>query len=212
MALTNLSSQGAEAASRVAQADGLQTKIEYLMLEDHVLVRRAATELICNLVAGSDSLFKRYSEGNAAKSRLQILVALSDVEDLPTRLAASGALASLTSSPDACRSLSELEHTHHRVLPIFTTLIGPLSGSNGPHVDTPPDPGMVHRGIVCIRNFLINLEPSLRKRVKEETDLTDLMNGLIATMKGNPDKVEIIQPTVEALKCLMDLGVVIPGV
>ena len=212
MALTNLSSQDAEAASRVAQADGLQAKIEFLMLEDHVLIRRAATELLCNLVAGSDSLFKRYSEGNAAKSRLQILVALSDVDDLPTRLAASGALASLTSSPDACQSLYELEHTHHRVLPIFATLIDPLSGSDEPHVNTPPDPGMTHRGVVCIRNLLINLEPSLRKRLKEETELTDLMNGLIATMKGNPDKAEIIQPTAEALKCLMDLGVVIPGV
>ncbi|KAI9512879.1 ARM repeat-containing protein [Russula earlei] len=211
MALTNLSSHGVEAASRVAHAEGLLTKIEFLMLEDHVLIRRAATELTCNLVAGSENVFKRYSEGNPAKSRLQILVALSDVDDLPTRLAASGALASLTSSPDACRSLYELEQSNHRVLPVLTTLIAPLSGSNEPYISTPPDHAMVHRGVVCIRNFFINLEPNLRNRVKE-TDLTDLINGLTAIMKGNTGKAEIIQPTAEVLKSLMDLGVVMPGI
>lgn len=211
MALTNLSSQSVEAASRVAQADGLLTKIEFLMLEDHVLIRRAATEITCNLVAGSDSVFKKYSDGNAAKSRLHILIALSDVEDLPTRLAASGTLASLTSSPDACRSLYELEHDNHRVLPILTTLINPSPGSGEPLVTTAPDPGLVHRGVVCIRNFFVNLEPTLRKQLKEETELTDVINGLTTTMKANTEKAEVLRATAETLKCLMDLGVCIPG-
>jgi hypothetical protein len=212
MALTNLSSHGVEAAGRVAQADGLLTKIEFLMLEDHVLIRRAATELICNLVAGSDSVFKRYSDGNAAKSRLHILVALSDVEDLPTRLAASGALASLTSSPDTCRSLYELERDHRRFLSILTTLIDPSFGSDEPHIKASPDPGMVHRGVVCIRNLFINLEPTLRERLKEESDLTGIINVLIAVTKGNAEKPEILQPTAEALKCLMDLGLLPPNI
>jgi myosin-1 len=211
MALTNLSSQGVEAAGRVAQADGLLTKIEFLMLEDHVLIRRAATELICNLVACSDNVFKRYSDGNAAKSRLHILVALSDVEDLPTRLAASGALASLTSSPDTCRSLYELERDHRRILPILTTIIDPSFGSDEPHVKASPDPGMVHRGVVCIRNLFINLEPTQRERLKE-SDLTGILNVLIAVTKGNAEKPEILQPTAEALKCLMDLGVLTPNI
>ncbi|KAI0304742.1 ARM repeat-containing protein [Russula brevipes] len=211
MALTNLSSQSAEVASRVAQADGLLNKIEFLMLEDHVLIRRAATELTCNLVAGSESVFKRYSEDSPAKSRLHILMALSDVEDLPTRLAASGALASLTSSPDACRSLYELERDQHRILPILTTLINPLSGADEPHSGSPSDPGTVHRGVVCIRNFLTNLDPTLRKALKEETQVTDIVNGLITVMKANTENAGILQPTAEALKCLMDLGLSIPG-
>jgi myosin-binding protein len=211
MALTNLSSQGIETASRVAQAEGLLTKIEFLMLEDHVLIRRAATELICNLAGGSDSVFKRYSDGNAAKSRLQILVALSDVEDLPTRLAASGALASLTSSPDACRSLYELERDHRRILPILTTLIDPSFGSDEPHIKASPEPGIVYRGVVCIRNLLFNLEPTLQEKMKE-SDLTGILNGLIAVTKGNAEKPEILQPAAEALKCLMDLGVLTPDI
>ncbi|KAH9175500.1 P-loop containing nucleoside triphosphate hydrolase protein [Lactarius sanguifluus] len=145
MALTNISSQSAEAAGRVAKADGLITKIEFLMLEDHVLIRRAATELTCNLVAGSDSVFERYSDGNTAKSKLHILVALSDVEDLPTRLAASGALAGLTSSPNACRSLYELERDNRRIFSIFKTLIDPSSPESDARA--PPDLGMLHRGV-----------------------------------------------------------------
>ncbi|KAH9982621.1 armadillo-type protein [Lactifluus volemus] len=215
MALTNISSHSVEAASRVAQADGLVTKIEFLMLEDHVLVRRAATELTCNLMSGSESVFSRYSDGHAAKSRLHILVALSDVEDLPTRLAASGALASLTTSPDACRSLYDLERDHHRVLSILTTLIDPLSSgseSDDSHNRIPPDPGSVHRGVVSIRNFFANLDPTLRKSLKEETDLRDLTNALIAAIKANAGSPEILRPTSETLKSLMDLGVVIPGI
>lgn len=212
MALTNLSTQGVEAAGRVALADGLLTKIEFLMLEDHVLIRRAATELVCNLVAGSDNVFKRYSDGNAAKSRLHILVALSDVEDLPTRLAASGALACLTSSPDTCRSLCELECDHRRILPILTTLIDPSFGSDEPNIKASPDPGAVHRGVVCIRNLFINVEPTLRERLKEESDLTGILNVLIAVTRGNAEKPEILQPTAEALKCLMDLGVLTPDI
>jgi Myosin-binding striated muscle assembly central len=215
MALTNISSHSVEAASRVAQADGLVTKIEFLMLEDHVLVRRAATELTCNLMSGSESVFSRYSDGQAAKSRLHILVALSDVEDLPTRLAASGALASLTTSPDACRSLYDLERDHHRVLSILTTLIDPLSSgseSDDSHNRIPPDPGSVHRGVVSIRNFFANLDPTLRKSLKEETDLRDLTNALIAAIKTNAGSPEILRPTSETLKSLMDLGVVIPGI
>jgi hypothetical protein len=215
MSLTNISSHSIEVASRVAQANGLVAKVESLMLEDHVLVRRAATELTCNLMAGSESLFTRYSDGNAAKSRLHVLVALSDVEDLPTRLAASGALACLTSSHNACRSLYELERDHHRFLSILTTLIDPLSpesASDGSHTRTPADPGAIHRGVVCVRNFFANLDPALWKSLKEETDLKDLTNGLITAMKGNAGNAEILRPAAEALKSLMALGVVIPGI
>ncbi|OSX67091.1 hypothetical protein POSPLADRAFT_1042364 [Postia placenta MAD-698-R-SB12] len=127
MALTNLTSQGEEVAARVARAEGLLNKVELLMLEDHTLVRRAATELICNLAGGCEEVFNRYGgEASAAsKSKLQVLVALCDVDDVPTQLAASGAVAILTSSPDACQSLLELQEERHKVLPILGQLIDP---------------------------------------------------------------------------------------
>ncbi|KAI0033976.1 microfilament motor [Vararia minispora EC-137] len=157
MALTNVSSHSAEAADRVAKAKGLISKVEFLMLEDHTLIRRAATELLCNLMAGSEDAFERYTgdgKSESAKSRLHIFLALSDVQDPPTRLAASGALAILTASPHACKLLYALEENRHRVLRTFIQLLDPtLLGEenkdqekSGVLVPTLPDPGLVHRG------------------------------------------------------------------
>jgi hypothetical protein len=58
-----------------------------------------------------------------------------------------------------------------------------------------PDPGMVHRGVVCIRNLFINLESVLRERLKESSNLTGILNRLIVVSKGNAEKPEILQPT-----------------
>ncbi len=66
MALTNLSSHSAEVASRIADSDGLLNRVELLLLEDHVLIRRASMELICNLIGGSEKVFERYGAPRAA--------------------------------------------------------------------------------------------------------------------------------------------------
>ena len=68
MALTNLSSVSAEAATRIARAAGLTNKVELLMLEDHTLVRRATTELVCNLISGSEDIFNRWGGDRDASS------------------------------------------------------------------------------------------------------------------------------------------------
>ncbi|EJD03816.1 uncharacterized protein FOMMEDRAFT_106001 [Fomitiporia mediterranea MF3/22] len=159
MALTNLASAGPELANRIAQAEGVFSKLEFLMLEEHRLVRRAATELICNLVSGSEMAFNRFSgdgDGspessgslNQSKSRLHILIALADVDDEPTRLAASGALAVLTSSPTACKLVMLLEFEHHRVFPVLKQLIYPEQDEEEHDSgESHPNPGLVHRGV-----------------------------------------------------------------
>lgn len=213
MALTNISSHSAEAASRVSKADGLLAKIEFLVLEDHTLVRRAATELICNLVAGSDEVFERYSGGDSAtenaKSKLHILLALSDVDDLPTRLAASGTLATLTASPAACRALRDLENERHRVLRTFTQLIDPSDGvsSNEEQADgIRADPGLVHRGVVCVRNCLFNLDERSRRALTEMDEMNHLSKALVKALKDNTENPGVLRPTAEALKLLIDAG------
>ncbi|KAJ7103234.1 P-loop containing nucleoside triphosphate hydrolase protein [Mycena belliarum] len=157
MALTNLSSHSAEAASRIAKADGLLSSVELLLLEEHPLVRRASMELICNLISGSDEVFERYGGAEntmGTKSKLQIVLAMADVADLGTRLAASGALATLTDALSACEGLLALQQDRHRMLPILAQLIDP---STSPEQDDDQetfgtDPGLVHRGVICARN------------------------------------------------------------
>lgn len=129
MALTNIAGVDVEGVIKPLGA----RRIEELMLEEHKMVRRAAVELLCNLV-GSEEIWKRYTgegeeEANqtskAVQSRLHVLMALSDVEDLPTRRAASGALAMLTSSSLAVDSLLGLEHGPLRLLKVVRELVSP---------------------------------------------------------------------------------------
>lgn len=224
MALTNLSSQSAEVAGRVARAGGLLNKVELLMLEDHTLVRRAATELVCNLVSGCEDVFNRYGgqKSGASKSKLHVLLALCDVDDLHTRLAASGALAVLTASPDACQSLLELQREKRRVLPVLGQLVDPSievphedeAGEPVEEIKSPgtqaadPDPGLVHRGVVCIHNFLLGLDIATRKEVGEQAQKVGITQALIRIFRegANDAASPVVRPAAEALKSLMESG------
>ncbi|WVR03716.1 hypothetical protein IAU60_000711 [Kwoniella sp. DSM 27419] len=137
MALTNIASIEPSIASRIvlaevaplALASGWQgsgredkihvmVRIEELMLDDNDLVRRAACQLVCNLIS-SDAGYEYFSgetssqsettkpaKGDArVRSRLHILLIMCGVDDLPTRLAAGGGLAVITESPNACAAV-----------------------------------------------------------------------------------------------------------
>ncbi|CCM04468.1 uncharacterized protein FIBRA_06648 [Fibroporia radiculosa] len=215
MALTNLSSQGSEIANKIACAGGLMDKVELLILEDHTLVRRASTELICNLVGGCEDVFNRYGgkHSEASNSKLQVLVALCDVDDLPTRLAASGAVATLTSSQDACQALIQLQRERRRVLPIFGHLVDQSIGTyeeeqHDNNNQSAPNPGLVHRGAVCIRNLLYSIrDTAIRKELALEADRAGIVRVLVAVIKsaGNTES-PALRPAAETLKWLLESG------
>ncbi|EKM61601.1 uncharacterized protein PHACADRAFT_248291 [Phanerochaete carnosa HHB-10118-sp] len=216
MALTNLASQSSEVATRIADASGLLNKVELLMLEDHTLIRRAATELVCNLIAGSEEVFNKYGgdEKLASRSKLHVLVALCDVDNTPTRLAASGAIAMLTSAPHACQLLLELEREKHRVLPILGQLIDP--SIHVPHDgddDEPeeseqsaPDPRLVHRGAASIRNWFTGVDMAARKELGERAQEIGLAQALVRVFRAGGSSPALI-PAAEALKLMLDAGV-----
>lgn len=212
MALTNLSSVGPLLATRIAEAQGLVDKAEFYLLEEHQLIRRASCELICNLVSSTDKVFglfsgetKEIAGTNRAKSRLQILVALTDVDDEPTRLAASGALAVLTASQKACRFLFLLENENHRAFLILKQLLD-LEDDNG----NVTNPGIVHRGVVCFRNILLNSEESWRKEVVKEAANRGFVEAFVRIIKaaGQPNVPDAaLRPAAEVLKFMADFGV-----
>lgn len=210
MALTNLSSQGSSLAERIATAEGLSNKVEILLLEDHVLVRRAATELICNLVAGSESMFNKYS---SSKSKLQILVALGDVEDDPTRLASSGALAALTTSPKACSTLCELQFESHRTLSLLVQLLDSTPILDDDNLNTnPSNPGLIHRGVICLRNLFMGTPTLERERMAVEAERASVVKalvGIVRASQNNQSDPPFLLPAAEALKWLLESGVTI---
>jgi len=212
MALTNLASQSTELASRIANAEGLIDKVELLLLQEHILVRRASVELICNLISGADVVFERYS-GNSSNSasKIHILLALSDVEDLPTRLASSGALATISSAPAACAALIALQFDKHRFLSVMTQLIDPSAlpkqeTEDGGPLDT--DPGLVHRGIVCVHNVLQSIgNAEIRQRISKEAAESGLLMAAIQLVKGQGlvrDQA-IVQQAAEIVRVLTNI-------
>ena len=225
MALTNLASHGPTFASRVANTPHVLSKVELLMLEDHALMRRAATELICNLVAGSEHVFERYagasdetarssSGDGSSKSRIHVLVAMSDVDDLPTRLAASGALAMLTSMQTVCEAIFDLQTERHRAFLVLAQLIDPSVHASDDDVTEDSgvalsDPGLVHRGVICIRNLLSNL-PSLSHRdtLKDEVRKAGLLAVFEKLLKGELGSSAdvVLGPAAEVKKILVALS------
>lgn len=205
MALTNLASHSPEVATRIAEADGLLNRVELLLLEDHVLIRRAAMELICNLIVGSEGIFEKYGGGDedaGVKNKIQVVLALSDVDDLPTRLAASGALATLSGAPAACRALQSLQLERHRALPIIAQLIDP---SADPESEDPPqeaDTGLMHRGVICARNVLLSTAEKDRESIVKDVKSSGLLQALSGVVK-NVKEPQIVQPAVEALKWVL---------
>ena len=222
MALTNVASHSPALASRVADTPRVLSKVELVMLEDHTLMRRAATELICNLVAGSEQVFERYTgvsdetaqaavRDGSSKSKIHVLIAMSDVEDLPTRTAASGALAMLTSVRTACEAIFNLQRERHRAFLVLAQLIDPTvragdddTTEEGSDV-TVGDPGLVHRGVVCIQNLLSNLqgsthEDALRDEVRK-AGLSGVFERLVNGELGSFAEV-VLGPAAEVKKLL----------
>lgn len=213
MALTNLSSTSPEASARISKSEGLMNKVEFMLLDDNQLIQRASTELLCNLIAGSEEVFDKYGGQDvtaSSKSKLQILVALSDVEDPRTRLAASGALATVTTSPNACKTLYSLQMERHRLLPILTQLIDPTSEDDEISPDPTSTAGLLHRGVVCVRNFLTSLDDESIKALIPDAKSSGLVEGLVKVVKSNAEaqNMSILQPAAEALKRLYDHGAV----
>ncbi|TPX43689.1 hypothetical protein SeMB42_g03247 [Synchytrium endobioticum] len=103
MALTNLASMDDNIRGRIVAAKGVSV-METLQFSDNIMIRRTATEALCNMMF-EPSVFTAYATATSS-SKLRMLVALSDAEDFETRRAASGALAILSQHPNACRNIN----------------------------------------------------------------------------------------------------------
>ena len=93
LALTNLAGMNDEVRLRFVNLNFLQL-CEGWQFVEHPMIRRASTELLCNLIA-HPAVFVRYMDPNY--NGIQIMTALCDDEDFETQRAASGALAILSS-------------------------------------------------------------------------------------------------------------------
>ena len=107
MALTNLAGIDADHRKRIVREGGL-AQAEVIQFEENDLLRRASTELICNLVY-QDEVFERYAADTG--DRIKLLVLFSGEEDHNLRVAAAGALAILSSDERVCKKIMDVKST-----------------------------------------------------------------------------------------------------
>jgi hypothetical protein len=164
---------------------------DHLLLSSNTLVQRASVELVCNLMASPNCVTKFVGDGSKREgTRMQILLALADVEDLATRRAAGGALAMLTEWDAAVSAiLNQQSDTGPRGIKVLLTMCADESDE------------VKHRGFVCLAN-VTNAPGDLGKlsieKIKQEGGLQTLQEAL----KGTKNR-DVLGIGVEVLKKLM---------
>ncbi|KAH7106396.1 armadillo-type protein [Auriculariales sp. MPI-PUGE-AT-0066] len=171
MALTNLASLGPDT----------------LLLDSHDLVRRAAAELTCNILSAVPDACERVC---SVSNRMQVLLALADVEDEPTRSAVAGALACIAHDPRAARAVLE-------------------KASNVARLITSDEPGLVHRGSVVALGTFEGLQDDedKTKEFARVMDAEGVPKVLIPIVKRGAAAGPVLQPAAELLKALVIAGV-----
>ena len=113
MALTNLASVDEGIKSRIVRHGGLPA-VEYLQFEENHMIRRAATEVICNIAgAAGDSIVDEVARRVSHKERIRLWVALMDSsefgEDPATASAATATMALLGHTPAVAAALAAVD-------------------------------------------------------------------------------------------------------
>ncbi|KAJ7389086.1 hypothetical protein OS493_033669 [Desmophyllum pertusum] len=106
MALTNLAQMNDEVRRHIVKEKGFPL-IESLMFDEYDMIKRAATECMCNMVL-CEEVFKMYEKEDAPTERVKLMTLLAGEEDFEISRAASGALAVLSSSEKVCKQIIKL--------------------------------------------------------------------------------------------------------
>lgn len=175
MALCNLASMNDSVRNRIIKEKGM-SRIEAYLMEDHVLLTRAAAQVICNMVQSDE--YVRFHEGE--NDRVKFLALLCEEEDEETAIACAGAVAMLTSvSVKCCDKLLGLKDW----LEVLHTLIAN------------PCPEVQYRGTIIILNMISQSKACAEKIF--DSDVLELLMGL--TQLNDETRAKAIEM---ALKCL----------
>ncbi|KEF55636.1 uncharacterized protein A1O9_08386 [Exophiala aquamarina CBS 119918] len=187
LALTNLAS-APEATAANSIIKGAWDEIEELQLGNNSMLRRAATELICNLTVIPSGAEKFADGSKRAGQRLHILVAMADVDDLPTRRAAGGALAMLTDQfTSVVSAILELKRAPEILLELCQD----------------DDSGVVHRGLVVLRNMVCEEDGKVALQARALLKENNAVEKLKTCLKKTKDQA-LLQIGVEVLKVLVE--------
>lgn len=187
LALTNLASVSSSGAAETIIRQAYPV-IENLLLSNNALVRRAATQLVCNLVNCPLGVELFADESPMAARRIHILLAMADVEDVATRSAAAGALAVVTEFEGAVKAILARD----RGMEIILDLLQDESG----------DRGIVHGACVCVMNAVCQ-DSDTGKVAKDKVkglDGIETLNDLTMGYKNEDHVMQCVQQVLQALR------------
>ncbi|KAF2833174.1 ARM repeat-containing protein [Ophiobolus disseminans] len=180
LALTNLASLDMQTQDHIISS-AFETVIDDLLLSSHTMIRRASTELLCNLMA-SPTCIAHFADPDAPRSkhRLHLLLAMTDVDDTPTRSAAGGALAMLLSVEVAVAALLRQDKGIEFLLGLCRD----------------EDEDVKYRGVVCVRSVAETKEGVEKLKVK---GAVDVLKGLLKESR----RQDVLGLGVEVVKILL---------
>ncbi|XP_055614210.1 protein unc-45 homolog B [Uranotaenia lowii] len=184
MALCNLASMNESTRQRIIKEQGI-SKIEAYMAEDHLMLQRAATQCMCNMVQAPD-VVKMHEKEN---DRVKFLALLTQEEDEDTALAATGALAYLTAVSEKC---CEKMFSPAAWLDIFHTMVAN------------PSPEVQYRGLIIILN-VIKTSKTLAEKLFD-TDMLQLLFGV--TQLNDEKRAKAIETAEKCLKVAEEYRVI----
>lgn len=220
MALTNLGSIGDVEVSGLIVQDGGIEKMENLQFSENVMVQRAATEALCNMIF-FEPVFELYSDPEKSKNKIHLMLALCDTDDFMTRRAASGALAVLSTNVDVCKMIIAQERGLE-ILQGLITLGVPGSKSDRDAVEAKAIEDVMldqeavvdhevaigrmdelrHRGAECIKNMITIGGKEISLKIAAQGGIQKLAK-LVQTSSN-----EAVQYcAMEALKGMSDQGI-----
>lgn len=184
LALTNLASLPSGGPSGIIINKSWET-IEDMLLSNNIMIQRASTQLVCNLVNCAKGIELFAAETPAAARRLHILLAMADVEDKDTRKAAGGALASVTQFEGAVKSILNRERG-------VEILLGLCEDD---------DKDIIHRGVVCVMN-IVCVESEIARRAQAKVKEFGGTETLMAVCQDaeSPDVRHIVKQTLAAIQ------------
>lgn len=186
MALCNLAGVSDTVRQRLLK-EGAFSKIETYMYEDHDMLRRAATQVINNLIMCEDTI-KYFEEEN---DRVKYLVILCEDEDEDTSLAASGALAMLTSV--STKTIEKIFDVKNWLEVLRFLLANPKSE-------------IQYRGLIIVSNMIKSSQDVAAKLV--ETDIIEILMALVKSDTVKDKKIKDLAS--KALGTAADWKLILP--
>ncbi|XP_048256515.1 protein unc-45 homolog B-like [Haliotis rufescens] len=184
MALTNLASVSDSVRNRIVSEKGIPA-IDNYMYEEHEMLRRAATQCMCNLVM-NEKVIKLYEGEN---DRVKLMVLFCGEEDPELRLAAAGAIAMISSLPSIAKKIIEVKGWYEII--------------QGLAVEE--EIQLQHRGCHILKNMMVDRDTA--EKIVASQDFEVLM---AITMLKDPQREAATKCAKEALDLAEEHGLIKP--